>query len=204
MNRDVPAALHALMRMGAFIITRPLALHYPPARADAAVVLGAPPWADGTPTPLLLERLVAGAGLYHAGLVPRVLVKGGRMPGARHAEAEAVVMARHLEALGVPSAAILLEPRATTTAENARLSADLLLPAGQRDVWIVTQPFHLRRALLWFRRAGLAPRGLLFESEVLAARPLRALRFALGEYGALAALALAGAYTRCSTSDSSA
>ncbi len=187
------------MRMGASIMTRPLVERHAAGEADAAIVLGAPPWADGSPTPMLLERLVAGAGLYHAGLVPRVLVTGGRGPDARHAEPEALVMARQLEALGVPASAILVEARATSTAENARLSAELLLPAGHRDVWIVTQPFHLRRALLWFRRAGLTPRGHHLESAVLDARPLRALRFALGEYAALAR-----AYTRRSTRDSSA
>jgi uncharacterized SAM-binding protein YcdF (DUF218 family) len=52
-------------------------------------------------------------------------------------------------------AGVLVEPAARTTAENARLSAALLGPLGARSVWIVTQPFHGRRAARLFRAAGL-------------------------------------------------
>ncbi len=175
------------MRMSVSILGRPLAEHHAAGPADAAVVLGAPPWPDGTVTPLLEERLVAGAGLYHAGLVPHLVATGGRSPGCRHDAPEAVIMASRLEALGVPATAILVEPRARCTAENARLTAALLLPAGRTTVWVVTQPFHLRRALLWFRRAGLSPRGLELGPSVLDQRPGRGLRFALTEYAALLA-----------------
>lgn len=121
---------------------------------DALVVLGAGFRSDGRTSPALRRRANHGARLYHAGRAPAVLVTGGvNPPHAPCAEADA--MAAILQELGVPEDRILSEPRARNTAENARFAAILLADAGVCRVGVVTDPAHMPRALLAFRRAGL-------------------------------------------------
>jgi uncharacterized SAM-binding protein YcdF (DUF218 family) len=83
----------------------------------------------------------------------------------------------------VAPAAIVIEPSARTTAENADRVAALLPPAAA--VWLVTQPFHMRRSMLWFRRAGLVPLAWHIHGSVQHADPERVLRWITREYGAL-------------------
>ena len=47
------------------------------------------------------------------------------------------------------------ERRSRDTWENARFSADILLPAGITSVYVVTHAWHMRRALLAFEGTGL-------------------------------------------------
>ena len=54
---------------------------------------------------------------------------------------------------GVPADRILIEPDATTTAENAVFSANLLAGHQIRRVLIVSSPLHLRRMALAARKA---------------------------------------------------
>ena len=137
---------------------RSLILAEPPAPADAIAVLGCALRPRGRPSRALEERLEVGAELHRLGLAPWVLATGGR---AWSGLVEAGVMAEELIRRGVPRAAILVEDRSTTTRENARLGAPLLRSRGANSVLVVTQPFHLRRALRAFRAAGLDARGVL-------------------------------------------
>jgi len=57
--------------------------------------------------------------------------------------------------LGVPEAALLVEPESRDTVENAREVARLLRPRGGRFVLLVSDRVHLPRAALLFRLAGL-------------------------------------------------
>ncbi len=121
---------------------------------DALVVLGAGFRPDGGVSPALRRRARHAARLYHAGRTPLVLVTGGvNPPHAPCAEAEA--MAAILTESAVPARCILHEPRARNTAENARLSAAILGARGAQRVGVVTDPAHMPRALLAFRRAGV-------------------------------------------------
>ena len=58
-------------------------------------------------------------------------------------------------AAGVPRAAVLLERESANTFENAVRTAALLTPDGRRSVILVTDRYHLPRARLMFRVAGL-------------------------------------------------
>lgn len=149
--------------------------------ADAAVVLGAPLRADGSLSEVLEERVAAAVELWRAGRVPVVVMTGGRTRGAKIAEAEAMAAAARTQ--GVPPEALLVEDTARHTAENAKNVAALLLPARRR-VWIVTQPFHMRRSLMWFRRVGFDPLGLYLADSVQFRRPFVGLRWVLREYPA--------------------
>jgi uncharacterized SAM-binding protein YcdF (DUF218 family) len=64
-------------------------------------------------------------------------------------------MARELERLGVPASAILRERCSLSTSDNARFAAAILERHGIRAAAIVTCAWHLPRALLHFRNAGV-------------------------------------------------
>jgi uncharacterized SAM-binding protein YcdF (DUF218 family) len=155
---------------------------------DAIVVLGARLTPAGELTEVLAERVAAAVALYRAGGAPRVVVSGGRTGRAPRAEAAALV-----DALAVAGIAeVLVEDRSRTTAENARYCAALLAPAGVRSVWIVTQPFHARRAVRLFCRAGLDARAWHIADSVQYRDRRRALRWLAREYGAWAKLLVRG------------
>jgi len=163
--------------------------------ADAIVILGAPIRADGSLSPMAEERVRVAVDLYRAGLAPVLCVVGGHCPpGYEDTPGEAEGMARLVRALGVPESAIRVDRRSTSTVTNAARAAAILLPEGRRRVWLVTQPFHLRRARFHFRRAGFDPLGWHIEASVQYRRPDHALRWIVREYAAWA-LALARAAT---------
>jgi uncharacterized SAM-binding protein YcdF (DUF218 family) len=159
----------------------------PPAPADAIVILGAPIRRDGTLSRLAEERVRTGVELYRRGLAPVVCVAGGHCPpGSEASEAEAEGAARWLRAAGVPESALRVDRESASTRENAARAAALLLPEGRRRVWLVTQPFHLRRALYYFRRAGFEPLGYLIEDSVQDRDERAGVRWMVREYGAWA------------------
>ncbi len=113
-----------------------------------------------------LERLAFAARLARASGLP-VLVSGGT-PKRREAS-EAQLMARALHAsFGLD--ARWTEDHSGDTAGNARESAKTLRAAGVTRIVLVTQAYHMPRALGAFRAAGLeviaAPHGFLGGSGV--------------------------------------
>lgn len=100
---------------------------------------------------LTLERERAGAGLARRTGLP-VLVSGGAVrPGAT---SYAALMAASLQAdFGVPVR--WQEARSDDTWENAAESAAILRRSGIGRVYVVTHAWHMRRALIAFRAAGL-------------------------------------------------
>jgi uncharacterized SAM-binding protein YcdF (DUF218 family) len=121
------------------------------ARADAVVVLGCT-LHEGVPSRALLHRVERGATLYRRGDAPLLLLSGG----GRHARTEADAMGEIAIANGVPERAILLEPTSRNTYENAVETARLMRARGLSSVVLVSDRYHLPRARLQFRRAGLA------------------------------------------------
>ena len=173
------------MRVAARLAGAPLASLSPPGPADAVVVLGAPLRADGTLSTLAEERVRAGVALWRRGLAPVICLVGGHGPSAMGgSDAEAEGMARWVRAMGVPESALRVDRRSTSTYTNALRAAELLLPEGRRRVWLVTQPFHTRRARWYFRRAGFEPLGWRIADSIEYREPARALRWIAREYAA--------------------
>ena len=108
-----------------------------------------------------LERVAAGARLARSTGLP-VLVSGGQ--GPESAEPEAQTMARVLARdFGIRPR--WLETKSLDTVDNARQVALMLAAAGVRRVFLVTQAYHMPRALLAFEGTGVkvvaAPHGFL-------------------------------------------
>lgn len=161
---------------------------------DAARVTG-----ELAPVGLLtLERVRAGAVLARRTGLP-VLVTGGVI--TEEGPSIAQMMARVLaEEYGVP--ARWVEPHSATTWENARLSAPMLQEAGIRSAYVVSQPWHLKRAAIAFRHTGVhmvaAPTALEQEPPIYASMFVPRLSawvqsyYALYEWVGCAAYALRG------------
>ena len=99
---------------------------------------------------LTLEREREGAALHRATGLP-ILVTGGLVNAPPPV---AALMAASMQAdFGIPVR--WAETRSATTWENATFSAAILREAGIGRVYLVTHAWHMRRALLAFRRAGM-------------------------------------------------
>jgi len=116
-------------------------------RFDAIVVLGSPADSDGNPTPIELARVTEAVHEYERGVAPRLIFTGG-------AEAnrfiEAQVMAHAAEAQGIPASAVLVEPQASDTIQNACYSVHIMNQHGWRSAEVVSSAWHLQRSALIF------------------------------------------------------
>lgn len=172
------AAGSRLLAAAVAVAGAPLCVRHTSAPADAVAILGSP-LRDGRISDVLEERMEAGVDVYRRGLAPVVCVTGG----GRHGPNEADAMAARARQLGVPDSALRIDRAARNTRDNARGVAGLLAPGA--TVWIVTQPFHLRRSIREFRRAGLRPLGWYIADSVQHRAPRRAARWIAREYLAL-------------------
>ena len=114
---------------------------------DAIVVLGTPADSDGNPTPELLDRITEGVHEYERGVAPHLIVTGG---AAHNRFVEADVMAGVARAQGVPASAILEEPQALDTIQNACYSTRILKAHGWRSAEVISSTSHLPRAGIIF------------------------------------------------------
>jgi uncharacterized SAM-binding protein YcdF (DUF218 family) len=143
--------------------------------ADAIVVLGCSVRGDG-PSPALARRVECGMACFARGDAPLLVLCGGG-PGDRP---EAAAMREIAIAGGIPDGAIVLEPRSRNTYENAVETARLMRAAGLKTLILVSDRYHLPRARLLFRRAGLIvlatahppPRGLWRDLPLIARESL--------------------------------
>jgi uncharacterized SAM-binding protein YcdF (DUF218 family) len=110
--------------------------------ADAIVVLGAAQY-DGTPSPVLRDRLDHALELYHAGLAGEVVLTGGRQAGDRFTEATTGY--NYLRDHGVPDDALLKEVGGTNTYESLAAAAKILRDRDQTEVVLVTDGYHAFR-----------------------------------------------------------
>lgn len=156
----------------------PFETHDRPQKVDAIVVLGAPLRPDGQLSLAGRERVREGVKLWHQGVAPLLVFAGG----AAHSAAEAPAMAARARELGVESEALIVEDQSTTTAENAKYAARLLRKRGVQSVWVVSQPFHLRRGRRLLRQQGFSVGAKARRESVQYQRPDLAWRWVAREY----------------------
>ena len=131
-------------------------------RFDAIIVLGTPADDDGNPTPTQLSRVTEAVQEYQRGVAPRLILSGG---AAHNNFVEAEVMARIAESQGIPASAILLEPNARDTMQNACYSTRIMRDHDWRSAEVISNQSHLPRA-------GLILNDLPIEWRTHAATPL--------------------------------
>jgi len=122
------------------------------APADVIVVLGCHIYDDNGPSPCIRARAGHAAALYRQGLARWVIPSGG--PTAQ-GPTEAAVFTRVLVEDGVPATAIVPEAAAHDTIQNIYNSRAIMQAHSWRTAILVTEPFHINRASLIARDAGL-------------------------------------------------
>jgi vancomycin permeability regulator SanA len=122
-------------------------------RSDVAVVFGAG-LLDGRPTPYLAHRLDTAATLYRTGKVKVLLVTGDNST-KDYDEPDA--MDRYLTRHGVPGTQIVRDYAGFDTWDSCVRARKIF---GVRQAVLVTQGFHVTRALTLCRAAGIDSYGV--------------------------------------------
>ncbi len=138
--------------------------------ASYALVLGAGLRRDGSPTAVLSDRVATAVELYHAGKA-RTLIMSGAASDRGDVEAEA--MARMAMRMGVPASALILDRAGDRTLSSCINAAK---QSGTSRLIIVTQRFHLPRALLLCEALGIQAHGVEADRRTYRAEPFWKLR----------------------------
>ncbi len=123
-------------------------------KARVAIVFGAGLQRDGTPSPVLRDRVAAAADLYKAGKIEKILMSGDNRftyynePGA---------MLGYALELGVPREDIVLDYAGRRTYDTCYRARDIF---QVNQVLLVTQSFHLPRAIFTCNALGVAAVGV--------------------------------------------
>lgn len=120
--------------------------------ADIAIVLGAGT-AGGEISPVFRERIHHGIWLYQNGYVDALIFTGGIGDGNERSDAWAA--GQYAIEQGVPEADILLEEKSTITQENIANAKKIMDEKGYRTAIIVSDPLHMKRAMLMARDYGI-------------------------------------------------
>jgi uncharacterized SAM-binding protein YcdF (DUF218 family)/glycosyltransferase involved in cell wall biosynthesis len=133
-----------------FWTAEPLRVSEPPRAADAIVVFAGGVGESGEAGGGYQERVKEAVDLYQAGHARRMIFSSGFVFAFKEAE----VMRTLAISSGVPESAIVLEQKAGNTRDMVRFAADILSQNGWRTVLLVSSPYHMRRAMLTWRRAA--------------------------------------------------
>lgn len=126
-------------------------------RADCILVLGCGVRPDGQPSLMLRDRLEMGLRLYEAGAAPKLLMSGD------HGQAdydEVNVMKKYAMDAGVPSSDVFMDHAGFSTYESMYRARDVFCA---ESVIIVSQEYHLYRAVFNARQLGLEAWGVAAE-----------------------------------------
>jgi uncharacterized SAM-binding protein YcdF (DUF218 family) len=142
--------------------------------ADAVYVLGGilgpgigpefqPNWLD------TMERFEAGVALVQSGRAKILVFSGARMPWEKGGLTEGHELKRRAILRGVPAERIVITPDVANTAAEARAMAALIQENKWQRSIMVTSGWHMPRAAMLFRRAGVD--ATFFPVDFRAGRP---------------------------------
>ena len=119
-----------------------------------AIVFGAGLWRDGSPTPVLRERINTAAELYFSGKVHKLLMSGDYRYWNYN---EPAAMGTYALSLGVPDSAIILDYAGRRTYDTCYRAGEIF---GVEQAILVTQNYHLSRALYLCNSLGVTSIGV--------------------------------------------
>jgi vancomycin permeability regulator SanA len=122
--------------------------------APVAIVLGAEVYPDGEPSPFLAARLDIAKRLLDAGKVRAILVSGDH---SRWEYDEPGAMQVYLVARGVPAARVVLDYAGFDTYDSCARAKRIF---GVRKAIVVTQSYHIDRAVTLCRSQGIDASGV--------------------------------------------
>lgn len=120
---------------------------------DCILVLGAGVWGDA-PSPILRDRLQIGISLYEASVSSKLLMSGDH---GREEYDEVNIMKDYAIAQGIPSEDIFMDHAGFSTYESMYRAKEIF---QAKKIVIVTQEYHMYRALYDARELGLEAYGV--------------------------------------------
>lgn len=122
--------------------------------ADCIIVLGCQVRSDGTPSHMLEDRLKRGVALYELGAAPKLLMSGDH--GIKGYDEVNTMKAYAIEA-GIPTEDIFMDHAGFSTYETIYRAKEIF---GAKKIIVVTQQYHLYRAMYIAKAAGLEVYGV--------------------------------------------
>lgn len=141
-----------------------------PPEVDCILVLGCGVYSDGTPTPMLADRLARGVELYEAGWADKLLMSGDNRSQYYN---ELATMCQVAQDKGVPREDIVLDYAGLSTYDSLYRARDIF---GVKKLVIVTQEYHLYRALYLAQALGLEAWGVAADGQNYRGQTMRDLR----------------------------
>ncbi len=120
---------------------------------DCIIILGAGIWGD-KPSPMLEDRLLEGINLYRNNISDKIIVSGDH---GRKEHDEVNIMKNYLIEKGIPSENIFMDHAGFSTYESIYRAKEIF--QAKRMV-IVTQKYHLYRALYIAKKLGIESYGV--------------------------------------------
>ncbi len=120
----------------------------------AAIVFGAGLQRDGTPSPVLKDRVSAAVQLYELGKIEKILMSGDNRFEDYN---EPAAMQTYAVSLGVPEDDIALDYAGRRTYDTCYRAQHIF---GLEEALLVTQKFHLPRAIFTCRGMGMQVSGV--------------------------------------------
>lgn len=137
---------------------------------DCIIVLGCLVKADGTPSDMLADRISVGVSLYQNGTSPKLLMSGDH--GQKEYD-EVNTMKSCAISAGVPSEDIFMDHAGFSTYESIYRAKEIF---GADKIVIVTQQYHLHRALYVAEALGIEAYGVSADLRSYARQTKRDLR----------------------------
>ena len=137
---------------------------------DCIIVLGCQVRDDGTLSHMLRDRLMRGLEVYHAGAAPKLLMSGDH---GRKEYDEVNAMKQYAIENGVPSEHVFMDHAGFSTYETVYRAKEIF---EADKVIIITQEYHLYRALYIADKLGLEAYGVSADLNKYAGQSMRDFR----------------------------
>jgi vancomycin permeability regulator SanA len=137
---------------------------------DCIIVLGCQVRDDGTLSHMLRDRLMRGLEVYHAGAAPKLLMSGDH---GRKEYDEVNAMKQYAIENGVPSEHVFMDHAGFSTYETVYRAKEIF---EADKVIILTQEYHLYRALYIADKLGLEAYGVSADLNKYAGQSMRDFR----------------------------
>ena len=121
---------------------------------DCILVLGCGVWDDGTPTDMLADRITVGIRAYETGVSDRLLMSGDH---SRKDYDEVNTMKAIAVENGIPADNVFCDHAGFSTYESMYRASDIF---GADKIVIVTQSYHLPRAIYDAQKLGIEAYGI--------------------------------------------
>ena len=128
--------------------------------ADAILILGARVYSNGNVSLMLRDRLMVGHELYEKGKAKKILVSGDH--GTKEYD-EVNTMKKYLKEKAVPEENIFMDHAGFSTYESLYRARDIF---QVKKVIIVTQKYHLMRAVFIARELGIEAYGVAADKHI--------------------------------------